>query len=480
MSRRLLYYYLLFFIVLWFILPIFIIPTIPLDSAENIMWGNALSWGYYKHPPLVAWILHFLMLVFHNPRLATYLASAIAVALCLIYVYRLSCIFLTKNLASFAVILTTLIYYYTFPSMQFNQDIIMLPLWAMLCFYTYHALSGKQWTNWYKVGILAGLSLLAKYESIVILTALFCFFIFNRQYHKTYIIKKLCLAILIMLIIILPNIIWVFNHDFLPIKYMLDSGDTSGNFFYRRLMNLQAVVITQISAILLALLIIWFSSKRSSLHKTKYLQHFLFWIGFGPLLISILLVLILGIQIKGYWAIPYFNFTITAILFFSQRQLKNKALRKIFIFSIIWNLLLCGTVFSYAYYNKRNLGPNYPAKQIANYVDKLWYQHYHTRLNYIIADRSNSSNISAYSHFSPQALINFDLQISPWLTLAKLKVKGGIIIVNNCVKVPPSAITHLLEDVQYVGCKEFTPILKYHTHQYYRRTFFIVPPEKSH
>ena len=479
MRPRLVFYYIIFFITLWFILPIFIIPTIPLDSAENIMWGNALSWGYYKHPPLVAWILHCFMWLFHNPKLATYLASAIAVSLCLLYIYRLSCIFLTKNLASFAVILTTLIYYYAFPSMQFNQDIIMLPLWTMLCFYTYHALNDNHLSSWLKVGILAGLCLLAKYESIVILTVLFCFFIFNRKYHKVYIIKKALLTILIMLLIFLPNVLWIFNHDFLPIKYMLDSGNTGGNFFYRRFMNLQAVVITQIAAILLPLIITCFASQGSSLKKVKYLQHFLFWIGFGPFLISILLVLILGIQIKGYWAIPYFNFTISEILFFSQRQLKNNALIKILIVSVIWNLLLCATVFSYAYFNKHNLGSNYPAKRIAAYTDKLWHQHSSTPLHYIIADRSNSSNISAYSKFAPQALIDFDLQTSPWITLKKLKTKGAIIIVTGCVKTPPQNIVALIGNTQYLGCKKFTPILKYHITKFYWRTFFVIPPRVS-
>ena len=478
MSRRLFSYYIIFFLCLWFIVPIFLNYTIPLDSAENIMWGNALSWGYYKHPPLVAWILHFAMLIFHSPKLATYLSSAIAVLLCLFYTYRLSRIFLSVIATQTAVILTTLIYYYTFPSMQFNQDIILLPLWSMLIFYTYHAINKHCLIDWCKVGILAGLSMLAKYESIVIFTAIFGFFIVNPRYYNKTNFRNIGIAVLIMLLIFSPNIYWVCKHNFLPIQYMMNSGDTSGNFIFRRLMNLQAIVITQIAAILLPLLIAWFASKRNSKNTPKWFMHFLFWVGFGPFFISILLVLIMGIQIKGFWAIPYFSMTITAMLYFTQRKIAKKSLRKILYFAIVYNVLLAGTVFSYGYFDKHNLGANYPARQIAQFTDRLWSQHYSSPLPYIISDRSNVSNVSAYSHFSPQALIDFNLQTSPWLSAKTLNEKGGVIILNGCSNTIPQSITQIVKKPISVGCFNFQPILKHKPEKKYQRRFFIIAPNK--
>lgn len=54
-------FFLVFLITLFF--KLFIAATIPMtgDEALFIVWGRDLAWGYYDHPPMIAWVLALVM-----------------------------------------------------------------------------------------------------------------------------------------------------------------------------------------------------------------------------------------------------------------------------------------------------------------------------------------------------------------------------------------------------------------------------------
>ena len=84
LSIKVLVIFLCVFIILVGILPAIIYSSILPDSAQNIAWGHAWSWGYTQHPPLGVWFLNVMILIFKNIELATYLASAICLAVSLL------------------------------------------------------------------------------------------------------------------------------------------------------------------------------------------------------------------------------------------------------------------------------------------------------------------------------------------------------------------------------------------------------------
>src|SRR5580704_12893040 len=50
-------------------------PNAPLDMIEMISWGNHLEWGYYKHPPMPAWIAWASIGLFGKVAWPIYLAT---------------------------------------------------------------------------------------------------------------------------------------------------------------------------------------------------------------------------------------------------------------------------------------------------------------------------------------------------------------------------------------------------------------------
>lgn len=40
----------------WTLLPTLTQPSAPLDAVEMLFFGREWQWGYFKHPPLPAWL----------------------------------------------------------------------------------------------------------------------------------------------------------------------------------------------------------------------------------------------------------------------------------------------------------------------------------------------------------------------------------------------------------------------------------------
>lgn len=74
---RILLAFLLGHLVVWTAIPAMIQPNLPLDCIEMAIWGHEWQLGYYKHPPLPAWIAKAFSSLSDNSEWPIYLASQI-------------------------------------------------------------------------------------------------------------------------------------------------------------------------------------------------------------------------------------------------------------------------------------------------------------------------------------------------------------------------------------------------------------------
>ena len=63
---------------LWTMLPVLTQPNAPLDTLEMIYWGHEWQPGYYKHPPLPAWLAEFACQFSTNDVWPTYVLCQLA------------------------------------------------------------------------------------------------------------------------------------------------------------------------------------------------------------------------------------------------------------------------------------------------------------------------------------------------------------------------------------------------------------------
>ena len=67
------------------------------DSMEAIVWGNLVSFGTNKHPPLSGWLAGGAFHLFQEHNIAIYLLGAVCISVSLIYIYKLAKFFLDEK-----------------------------------------------------------------------------------------------------------------------------------------------------------------------------------------------------------------------------------------------------------------------------------------------------------------------------------------------------------------------------------------------
>src|SRR4029077_4156028 len=100
------------------------------DMAELISWSRDLSLGYFKHPPLAAWLVRLWVSVIPLTDWSHYLLAMLMPTIALWIFWRLSADYLEIEKRVVGVALLMLIPFYNFHALKFNVNTVLLPTWA--------------------------------------------------------------------------------------------------------------------------------------------------------------------------------------------------------------------------------------------------------------------------------------------------------------------------------------------------------------
>src|ERR1041384_1788267 len=101
------------------------------DMAEMIVWTRELALGYPKHPPLLAYILWAWFKVFPLTDWAYLLLSAVNLSIGIWLVIELSAEWLSREELAAVPFLLATIPFYNFLGLKFDQNSVLIPLWAL-------------------------------------------------------------------------------------------------------------------------------------------------------------------------------------------------------------------------------------------------------------------------------------------------------------------------------------------------------------
>ena len=230
--ERILYIILFFHFILWNIFS-FHLDLHP-DMSDHWVWSRHLDWGYYEHPPMVAW----------NMRIATELGNLLGVAnitmlklgsvifstVILYLSYMMGKVYFQPRIALIFVILLESTIYFSIGSVFWHIDQFYLVAWlgCMIVMGKYFNDSNHKW--FLVIGVITGLGAISKYIMILFYLSLFAWIIFdrtNRNLIKNYYIY---LSGIISFIIFSPVFYWNYIHDWISFKFQLYKGlkDSSG------------------------------------------------------------------------------------------------------------------------------------------------------------------------------------------------------------------------------------------------------------
>ena len=144
------------------------------DMTELISWSRDLSLGYFKHPPLAAWLVRLWFSVFPLTDWSYYLLAMLMPTIALWIAWRLSADYLEIEKRVVGMALLMLIPFYNFHALKFNVNTVLLPTWAATTFWFLRSYKTHNALYSALTGIGAATCMLGKYWSVFLLAATDC------------------------------------------------------------------------------------------------------------------------------------------------------------------------------------------------------------------------------------------------------------------------------------------------------------------
>jgi len=393
-------------LILWTVVPTITNPNLPLDTIEALAWGSKLDWGFNKHPPLSAFFPEVFFQIFGPQDWAYYFLSQIFVVISFFIIFKLSQEILNDStLSLLSVFLIEGIYFYNFTTPEFNVNVCQLPFWCLTVYYTWKIYSSKkvELYDCILLGAVAAFGILSKYLFIYLLVAidlLFAYLIFFKK-SKKFDFKYL-VSLEVFFVILIPHIIWLFNNDFITIKYGfaragLDEGQIINHLKYPLIFTLKQIGIL-IPFLILVWLLIKKIPKKLNLKDEKLL--FLIFINLVPIVLVFMTALITGSKIRTMWMTPFYLFFGTLFIYLLKNQINIKKLNS-FLIGFIFLFLLSPILYGYVSISQTDKRTDYPGRDIAIKVQMAWHEQHDEPIKYVLGDEWAAGNLSYHINSRP-------------------------------------------------------------------------------
>lgn len=425
-------------LLLWTLIPWLVSPNAPLDVIEGYGWGNEWVIGTYKHPPMQAWLLQVAALITGKASWAHLLLSQVAIVIAFWAIWQTGRRITNETNALLGVMLLEGIIYFNFTSPEFNPNVLQTCFWALIGWLFHRAVKDNRMADWTMLGIFSAGAVYSKYSALLflaILTALLIAHPYSRRRLKGY---GPYLSLTIILSLLSPHIIWLFNHDFQPFTYAESRTEISTNIWQRINWTL-GFIGSQLLAIGAATAMFFVLTKgrikRSSINNASSFDYaFLNTITLAPIAALLALSLLIGVKMRGMWGASLWGFIALWAVVNFEHCMNKDFLRS---FYKIWSTVFILTLFVYATktiatpaVTDRILRVQFPGKIMAEEITNKWNALYGIPLEYAIGDTWLAGNLAYYAPTAPRphVFIKGDPSINNWVDPNDIKNKGGIIV----------------------------------------------------
>lgn len=431
--RKGLWYLLLAQLLIWGLLPGLLVDSLPLDVVEGAYWGREWQWGYYKHPPLPAWALHIFQSTLGD--IGPFLLSQLCIGMTLFCVWRLGRRLLSPEQAAFGVLALMGVYYFTWPTTEFNHNIAQMPLWAAAVLLFHRGTTDWRYGDWLLLGLVAGLGLLTKYSVVVLLATMFLWMLWRPELRKGLACPQLWAGVLVMLLVFLPHLLWLVQHDLLPFSYFEGRSARAEGQASHILSPLRFLLVQLIDHLPLFLLLLvagfW---RRRCWQKPASGAAFILFMGLAPALLTLIGAIITGAGIRDMWGTPMWN--LSGLLLASMIPadvLRQRQRSLLLVFAGFLLLQAALMLLSLGFKDQIRHKPSrtgWPDEVLAQSLSKEWGQYTDCPLHLVAGDYWLAELVALELPVA-SAVPDSDLRLAPWADAQRVREQGLVEIVEG-------------------------------------------------
>ena len=404
--------------------------ALPLDVAELMTLSGEGVIANYKHPNLPGLLLDLFIGVTGKVEVV-YLLSQLSIVVAYILIYKLSSEFVGKQKALIATLLTSSIFYYHWPTPEFNHNVLQIPLWAAATLFALRAVTTQKLGYWLALGAIAGAMVWTKYSTGILLLWIFVWLLVSSEGRKSFIGIGPWLTGAFFLAIAAPQALYLVSSDFLPIHYASDRASSGG--VSDSLSFLSAQFADHLFFVIL-LLVGGFFGRGALVSKTEQIPEktlFLLLIVVAPVLMVALLPIIAGMGLKPMWGTPMFNFSGLVVLYFVGGRITDARARRIILGALLL-LPLVGVLYVAQHIYRADMSDKpmrtlWPQAEIARELRSAYQAETGSLIKIVAATDWLGGLIASSGGEQLRVRIDADLVKSPWLTDKDISDKGVLV-----------------------------------------------------
>ncbi|NIH11197.1 MAG: glycosyltransferase family 39 protein [Serratia symbiotica] len=415
MTYRLLIFWLLCYAAIWTLLTVQLDPTLPYDAVEAYNWGGNAEWGSPKNLWLVGtaiWLPELPLNIYWYG--GHFLAIAIGMLGVWVLARRLSG---STQLAWLALLTLNLSGIINFDIIPYNDNYLLVTLWPWMMLF-FHLAITRSTSWWLAFALAAGLAMMAKYSTFALVFFIVLATLLVPSIRRCYRQPQFYLAVAVWLALVLPNLYWLWQHDFAAFKWV--DSQTS--------MQLNFAILLSLLLVFYPLFLLWFI--------LRWAGAVLAWPRDLPLRV-LLWVYLLPLGIIACWFsfhvggrltewLQSFLILAPALLVGCVRQPPTRSLRRAMIGLLCIALATCLGYAVVMLANVRNAGQKMVGiKAFSTGIEQRWQQRYGTELRYV-GGAYLSQWMMVYANSHPQT-------ITRWSNLARPNIYNAQISFSQIV-----------------------------------------------
>ena len=345
------------------------------DEAQYWLWSKELDFGYFSKPPFLAWAIRFYSEILQDSFFYLKLFPSIVYFFIAWSIYALLKNVGLKNENALVGSLTFLfIPAVSFSSFIISTDLFLLLFWTLSLNELIKISKYQKITNFIFLGIFLGLGILSKYAAIYFVLCLFILIIIDKNFRKIFLDNyiKFFLSFLCFIVILLPNLIWNVNNNWVTLQHTSDNA----NFENIQLSIIRGLEFLIIQAFMLGPFIVlsgFFEFKKGEGFQKFFLI-------FSLPIIFIIFIEAIIVRANANWAAP----ALISLYVYLYIGLSNFYLR---VLNYLFNFVFCCIFFIM-------IGINYPSNMfdrisgLKDYAEEIYENASgFSKKNMVISDR---------------------------------------------------------------------------------------------
>jgi 4-amino-4-deoxy-L-arabinose transferase-like glycosyltransferase len=400
------------------------------DMAEMIVWTRELSLGYPKHPPLPAGILWVWFSVFPVSDFAYTLLAVLTVCVGLYLAFRLAGEWLAGEKQAAVLFLLAVIPFYNFLGLKFDQNSLLIPLWALAMWALIRALDTRS-AGWAIVcGAAAAAAMLTKYWSLFLLLALGVTALADPR-RKAYFRSFAPYATVItFLVLTVPHAWWLIAHDFPPLRWVGERRSVDSLFDWMRGLSSYLLGTTGYAAAALLLFGLGARPARTALADSLWPADparrraaILFW---TPLLAPIGVAVVTATKLVSLWNVPALNLLPVVLMNSPGIRMPRASVKVMAVVALALPAVVLAASPGVAYFKLRYGAENHAlyARLVGDALTQEWHKVTGQPLRLMAGPFGLISAVAAYHPDRPSTYADFSGYLSPWVTPDRITREG--------------------------------------------------------